>query len=72
MLRWWIGGNDLGWEGNWTWIKSKQPVGDFVWHSGQPASGIKGNCLVLNYGASYEGYDASCTNSYYPICQLNI
>ena len=67
---WWTGGNDIGWEGNWTWAKSKQPVGDFVWYSGQPNDGIIGNCL--NLVAYYEGFDYSCTGQFFPICQLNI
>ena len=69
---WWTGGNDIGWEGNWTWAKSKQPVGDFVWHGSQPNDGIRGNCLDLYYGGSFEGSDDLCTRTYYPICQLNI
>ena len=72
MLRWWTGGNDLGWEGNWTWAKSKKPVGDFVWASGQPNQGIRANCLFLSFGGSYEGCDDYCTYPHYPICQLNI
>ena len=76
---WWTGGNDIGWEGNWTWAKSKKPVGDFVWHSGQPINGMEENCLGLTpYStANYDGVDGSCEtvlypNGPYPICQLNL
>ena len=71
-VSWWTGGTDIGWEGNWTWANSRQPVGDFVWASGQPNYGTKGNCLCLLYSI-YEGYDDYCAISQnYPICQLNI
>ena len=67
---WWTGGNL---EDDWTWAKSKKPVGDFVWASGQPNGGKGENCLFLYQGRSYEGCDLPCTITLlYPICQLNI
>ena len=71
-FRWWTGGNDIESEGNWTWAKSKQRVGDFVWESGQPNAGISDNCLYLHYSWSYKGGDEPCTYMKYPICQVNI
>ena len=69
-VRWWTGGNDIGREGNWTWVSSQKPVGDFVWANIEP-NGWKGeNCLILNYSGS--GCDYLCTGQFYPICQFNI
>merc|ERR1712228_564674 len=31
---WWTGGNDIGFEGNWTWIQSNSEVGEFIWYHG--------------------------------------
>ena len=70
-VNWWTGGHDIGFEGNWIWAKSRQPLGDFVWASGQPNGGIGQNCLDL-YVEDFEGHDALCTETLYPICQLNI
>ena len=71
--QWWIGGTDMGNEGDWFWIKSKEPVAEFIWHQGQPAQGFKGDCAALwSGGYNYEGDDNSCTRLLYPICQQMI
>merc|ERR1711997_1207859 len=42
---WWTGGTDFGEEGDWTWSRSRESVGDFVWHSSEPNSGIGSDCM---------------------------
>ena len=66
---WWTGATDLGREGHWIWMGSLTPVDEFVWRSGYPSGGVTENCLYLNSGGSYEGYDNPCSILYYPICQ---
>ena len=68
---WWTGGHDLAVEGNWKWIKSSQPVEDFVWSYSQPDGYDGHDCLDLFYGYDYRGDDESCENLYFPICQIN-
>ena len=67
----WAGASDVGREGTWIWSSSLEPVEDFVWGPGEPASGYAGNCLVLISGYGYKGIDGSCEELYkwYPICQ---
>lgn len=66
---WWTAGTDLGREGHWYWATE---VGDFVWSwsSDNPDSGTAENCLYLNYDWGYEGGDADCDGTFYPICQM--
>merc|ERR1712089_4232 len=66
---WWTAGSDFGVEGQWRWIVSSQPVGSFLWYSGQPDDGGKAQCLALHNGAGYLGYDDECSMTLYPICQ---
>ena len=70
--QWWTGATDLGMEGVWRWGRSGVTVGDFVWGSNQPDEGIIADCMVLYYGGGYLGYDSSCTNTRFPICQIQI
>merc|ERR1711915_397056 len=68
---WWTGGNDIGREGNWKWLVSSAPVGDFIWISGFPQGGNSRNCLDLVPNSyEYMAADSFCTNeNLYPICQ---
>ena len=59
---WWTSGTDAGKEGVWRWAASLVPVGDFIWHSGQPNDGLNGNCLYLT-ASSFLGYDGRCSTS---------
>merc|ERR1739845_214047 len=67
---WWTGGTDLGLEGEWYWIRSRETVGDYVWYSSEPDQLETYNCLLLQYGYGYLGFDQPCTSAYYPICQI--
>merc|ERR1712215_257475 len=69
---WWIGASDLGREGRWIWMDSLSPVESFVWHKAYPNGGVTENCLYLNSGGKYEGYDNPCSVRYFPICQKHI
>ena len=69
---WWTGGFDIAAEGNWKWITSFEPVGDFVWASSEPNSGIGYDCLFLYYVYNYLGFDANCDAAQYPICELKL
>ena len=68
----WTGGLDIGAEGDWKWLSSCQPVGDFVWSPNQPDGRLDDNCLDLNYNFGYLAFDALCDLTYYPICQFYI
>merc|ERR1712110_583830 len=67
---WWTGGSDQGREGHWYWSGTLATVGDFIWQSGEPNSGTENNCLYLNDGGAFFGYDNSCSvfDAYF-ICQ---
>ena len=41
------GGTDRGREGDWIWMKSLQPVADFVWWQTQPNGGLSENCMYI-------------------------
>merc|ERR1711934_206791 len=69
---WWTGGSDQGREGRWYWSGSLAAVADFVWRSGEPSpnGGTRYNCLYLNNGDAFFGYDNNCYSfSGYFICQ---
>ena len=66
---WWTSGTDLGREGHWHWSNSLQPVGEFVWHSTEPNSGLISNCLCSWANFGHEGASEPCSRAYYPICQ---
>merc|ERR1712113_1052770 len=53
--QWWTAGTDVGREGQWYWATTLTEVGDFVWHTGEPNSGITVNCLYLHPSYGYEG-----------------
>merc|ERR1712126_20181 len=65
----WTAGSDFGVEGQWRWIVTSQPVGSFIWHTGQPDDAEKAQCLALYYAGGYMGYDYDCSTKLYPICQ---
>merc|ERR1712126_80738 len=66
---WWTAGTDAGREGRWIWPSSFSNVESYIWGAGEPAGGVKQNCLCLFHPDSYKGHDAECANSYMPICQ---
>merc|ERR1712126_263697 len=66
---WWTAGTDSGREGRWIWPSSLSAVEDYVWYSGQPNSGVAGNCLLLQDAWGYKGGDYNCAGSSRPICQ---
>merc|ERR1711915_5092 len=66
---WWTSGTDIGREGNWAWMESFSYVESFIWYPGQPGGRYGENCLLLHHNHDYLGGDASCTSSYYPVCQ---
>merc|ERR1711874_844185 len=66
---WWMGATDLGVETDRTWLRSHQPVGDYVWF--RLGYGTGTNCMTLNFAAGYAALAQDCTRvSSYPICQL--
>ena len=66
---WWTSGTDAGEEGGGRWAASLVPVGDFIWHSSQPASGLNGNCLALYQGYEFLGDDDPCSSKKGVICE---
>ena len=66
---WWTAGNDIGCEGNWTWMGSHISVEEYMWGSNHPAENTASNCLGLFYGLDYRGVDIPCRATSYPICQ---
>jgi len=65
----WLGASDEDEEGEWFWLNSREPVGDFVWFQGEPDSGTIANCM--QYTASYDSAsDQFCLNHNFPLCQL--
>ena len=46
---WWTVANDIDNEGDLFWVASTAPVAEFLWHAGQPNSGVSGNCVFNRY-----------------------
>ena len=57
---WWVGATDLGEEGDWFWLRSKERVGEYIWFGPNPGYKTASNCLTLNYAAGYKGLDQGC------------
>merc|ERR1712037_259085 len=59
---WWTAGTDLGIEGRWIWATTLTAVEDFVWRTDDrpPTENLVLNCLSLNFGNGYLGYDVDC------------
>ena len=66
---WWTAGSDMGFEGNWVWMRSLTLVTEWVWAAGAPNDGLNANCMQLNPNFDYGGYDAPCDDYSQPICQ---
>merc|ERR1712126_342221 len=72
----WIGGSDIGHEGDWKWINSGESVPDFAWplESGFPREsreGLKYNYMYL--ASSYKaGIDTFHAYQTYPLCQITV
>merc|ERR1712179_206717 len=69
---WWTAGTDLAIEGRWIWATTLTAVEDFVWRSDGsfPRESLDRNCLTLDPGYGYLGYDAYCDSLKFPICQM--
>ena len=75
---WWTSATDSLKEGEWVWLPSLKPVGDFMWGPGEPdgASGPNEpdkpsvDCMYLYIGNDYMAYDCYCEYSGTPICQI--
>lgn len=67
----WIGGNDLGTEGEWRWIHSGTNITETFWHSGYPRNDTSYNCLIIDAGLDYEENweDLTCDAHFNFICQ---
>ena len=50
--RFWLGGSDMGHEGDWKWINSGEPVPDFVWNTG--SNSYFEMIYLLSYGIFQE------------------
>merc|ERR550519_65094 len=75
-LHYWMGGSDLGREGQWYWNPSITEVGDFIWHDGEPDGEYDNNCMGFrpypndpDAVLTHEALAVPCTNKMYPICQ---
>ena len=66
---WWLGGTDRGREGDWFWMNSLKPVGDFVWWQTQPSGGLDENCMYCTVDAGISFWDIPCDEEHYPVCQ---
>ena len=58
-------------EGDWFWMNSLRPVGDFVWWQTQPNGGLDENCMYCTVDAGISFWDVPCDDEYYPVCQIN-
>ena len=56
-------------EGDWFWMNSLRPVGDFVWWQTQPSGGLDENCMHCTVDAGLGFWDGPCDDEYYPVCQ---
>ena len=75
MENWWTGGFDIATEGDWHWMRSFLPVGDFVWANRQPDGGMGHDCLAIYASWENRGCDIPCDYTslpVFPICQLRI
>ena len=66
---WWLGATDRGREGDWIWMKSLKPVGDFVWWRNQPNGGLAENCMYTTVDSGIGFWDIACDEEYYAVCQ---
>ena len=66
---WWLGATDRGREGDWIWMKSLKPVGDFVWWQTQPNGGLAENCMYTTVDSGIGFWDIACDETYYAVCQ---
>ena len=67
----WLGGTDLGNEGSWIWLGSREPVPDFAFFDGQPSEGINANWMGW-WPTRDGGGDDACDRTFYPLCQIPI
>ena len=58
---WWTGGSNLAEDGKWTWRRSGEPIGDWIWGEDQPDDAEGHNFLCFHYQVSYLGSD--CYNN---------
>ena len=65
---WWTSATDAGINGRWYWARSLTPVEEWVWYTGYPSDPTN-NCMRLEDGWHFMGYNAPCTYTCYPICQ---
>ena len=65
---WWTSATDFGITGRWYWAQSLTPVEEEVWANGHPNEPTY-NCMILETGNHFMGYDYPCANAQYPICQ---
>jgi len=66
----WLGGYDLGHEGDWRWIHSENPIGDTFWATDEhPALDDTKNCLRFDNYGDYGWYDYDCDALLSVICQ---
>lgn len=71
----WLGGTDLGHEGDWIWQHSDTKTTEFFWADEQPNASTTFNCLTLTaeYGSELGWYDTKCEGwTYSTICQKPI
>merc|ERR1711962_470506 len=78
---WYLGLTDMGYEGHWEWIHSRQLLTDSTWAKHRPISkpGNMADCVVMVINKekrSYSWMDVSCTNANplhaHPICQRDV
>ncbi|KAK3105712.1 hypothetical protein FSP39_003972 [Pinctada imbricata] len=66
----WIGGNDIEYEGNFRWISSESDFGFTDWDDGQPdAPKYKQDCVQMQGLKAYKWHDDLCTLHHYFICE---
>merc|ERR1712098_705618 len=75
LTAYWLGGNDLHYEGNWLW-PSGQPFGYTNWVDGEPNdTDGKEDCIAIDSPKEYQWMDLNCTDAihgavtHYAVCE---
>merc|ERR1712126_713805 len=70
----WLGGNDIGTEGDWYWIHSRNSIDEDLWYTDRPTDHDYLNCMsftnsISNFGCYGYWLDRGCLENHNVICQ---
>jgi len=66
----WVGYNDIGSEGSWTWVGGSSTY--TLWCGGEPNGGTNENCAYVSTNSNGCWVDAACTNGYRYVCEADV